>query len=95
MAAYVIIHDEIHDQALFAQFRERVAATIQASGGRYLVRGGAIEVMDGDWKPDRIVVVEFDSADRARDWFNSPEYNEIKEIRMKAATASVVVVEGV
>ena len=95
MAAYVIIHDEIHDQALFAQFRERVAATIQASGGRYLVRGGAIEVMDGDWKPDRIVVVEFDSADRARDWFKSPEYVEIKEIRKKAATASVVVVEGV
>ena len=95
MAGYVIIHDVIHDQALFAQFRERVAATFEAHGGRYLVRGGAIEVMDGDWTPERIVVVEFDSVDQAKAWFNSPEYSEIKEIRQKAATASIVVVEGV
>ena len=95
MAGYVIIHDEIHDQALFAQFRQRVAATFEAYGGRYLVRGGTIDVMDGDWNPDRIVVVEFDSVDQAKAWFTSPEYSEIKEIRQKAATASIVVVEGV
>ena len=95
MAGYAIIHDEIQDQALFAEFRRRVGATVEAHGGRYLVRGGAIEVMDGDWSPDRIVVVEFDSVDQARAWLNSPEYTEIKQIRMKAASASVIIVEGV
>lgn len=95
MAGYAIIHDEVQDQALFAEFRRRVGATVEAHGGRYLVRGGAIEVMDGDWSPDRIVVIEFDSAEQARAWLTSPEYTEIKQIRMKAASASVIIVEGV
>ncbi len=95
MAGYVIVHDEIHDEALFDQFRQRVAATIEAYNGRYLVRGGATEVMDGDWTPQRIVVVEFDSVDQAKAWLTSPEYGEIKKIRMQAANASVIVVEGV
>ena len=95
MAGYAIIHDEIHDKALFAEFRERVAATIEAHGGRYLVRGGAIEVMDGDWSPERIVVVEFDSAEQARAWLTSSEYAEVKEIRTRAANANVIIVEGV
>ena len=94
MAGYAIIHDEIQDQALFAEFRQRVGATVEAHGGRYVVRGGAIEVIDGDWTPDRVVVIEFDSVDQAKGWLTSPEYTEIKEIRMKAATASVIVVEG-
>ena len=64
MAGYVIVHNEITDEPLFAEFRQRVAATIEAHGGRYLVRGGATEVIDGDWVPERIVVVEFDSVDR-------------------------------
>ncbi len=95
MAGYAIIHDDIQDEALFAEFRKRVGATVEAHGGRYLVRGGAIEVMDGDWTPDRIVVIEFDSVDKAKAWLTSPEYTEIKEIRMKAASASVLVAEGV
>ena len=95
MAGYAIIHDEIQDQALFAEFRSKVGATVEAHGGRYLVRGGAIEVMDGDWVPDRIIVIEFDSAEQAKAWLTSPEYLEIKQIRMKAAKASVLVVEGV
>ena len=95
MAGYAIIHDEIQDQTLFAEFRRRVGATVEAHEGRYLVRGGAIEVMDGDWSPDRIVVIEFDSVEQARAWLTSPEYTEIKQIRMKAASASVIIVEGV
>ena len=95
MAGYAIIHDEIQDQALFAEFRKRVGPTVEAHGGRYLVRGGAIEVMDGDWVPDRIIVIEFDSVEQARAWLTSPEYAEIKQIRMKAANASVIIVEGV
>ena len=95
MAGYVIINNEVKDEALYAEFREQVAATIQAHGGKYLVRGGATEVMDGDWSPDRIVVVEFDSVDQARSWLTSSDYAEARKTRMKAASASVIIVEGV
>ena len=95
MAAYVIVNDEITDETVFAEFRSRVGATVEAHGGRYLVRGGATEVMDGDFEPGRVVVVEFDSTEQAKGWLTSPEYLEIKKIRMRAARASVVIVEGV
>ena len=69
--------------SVFAEFRERVGATVEAHGGRYLVRGGATEVADGDWTPDRLVVIEFDSVEQARAWVNSPEYTEIKGHSLK------------
>ena len=59
------------------------------------MRGGATEVIDGDWVPERIVVVEFDSVDQARTWLSSPEYTAIKDIRVKSGKASVIIVEGV
>ncbi len=95
MAGYVIVDNEITDEALYAEFRGRVAATVAAHGGKYLVRGGAAESIEGDWKPHRIVVVEFDSVEQARAWLSSPEYAELREIRLKSANASVIVVEGV
>ena len=95
MAGYAIIHDEIQDSALFAEFRQRVGPAVEAHGGRYLVRGGTTEVMEGDWVPDRIVVIEFDSVERARAWLTSPEYTELKQLRSKAAKARVIIAEGV
>ena len=95
MAGYVIVNDEVTDESVFAEFRNRVAATVEAHGGRYLVRGGAAELVDGDWEPGRLVVIEFDSVEQAKGWLTSPEYTEIKEIRMRSARASVVIVEGV
>ena len=95
MAAYVIVHNEIFDATAFEGFRSQVGATIEANGGRYLVRGGDTQVMEGDWVPDRIIVVEFDSAEQAKTWLTSPEYLAIREIRVKSADASVVIVEGV
>ena len=95
MAGYVIVHSEITDEALFAEFREQVGATVEDHGGRYLVRGGASEVIEGEWTPDRIVVVEFDNVEQARAWLSSPGYTEIKGIRTKSANASVIIVEGV
>ena len=90
------MHHTITDEALFAEFRRRVTATVEAHGGRFLVRGGAIKVIEGEWMPDRIVVVEFDNVEQARTWLSSPGYTEIKEIRNKSAVnASVIIVEGV
>ena len=95
MAGYAIIHNAVTDEALYAEFREQAAATIEQYGGRYLVRGGAAEAVDGDWVPDRIVVVEFASVTQAKAWFNSPEFAEAKQIRTQCADAIVVIVEGV
>ncbi len=95
MAGYVLIDSEVTDEAVFAEFRGRVATTVEAHGGRYLVRGGATEVIEGEWMPHRIVVVEFDNVEQARACLNSPEYIEIKEIRTRSANADVIIVEGV
>ncbi len=95
MAGYVLIDSEVTDQALFAEFAERVPATVDAYGGKYLVRGGATEVMEGDWTPHFVVVVEFENVEQARKWLSSPEYTVVKEIRLRAANANLIVVEGV
>ena len=95
MAGYVIVNNEVTDEALYAEFRELASASIEAHGGRYLVRGGAAEVMEGGWTPDRLVVVEFDSVEQARAWLTSAQFAEARKIRVKAAGASVIVVEGV
>lgn len=95
MAGYVIVNDEITDEAGFAEFRQKVGATVAAHGGKYLVRGGATEVVDGDWAPDRLVIIEFDSVDQAKAWLNSAEFLAIKDLRVNSASASVVVAEGV
>ena len=95
MAGYVLIDSEVTDQALFAEFAERVPATVDAYGGKYLVRGGATEVMEGDWTPHFVVVVEFENVEQARKWLSSPEYTVVKEIRLRAANANVIIVEGV
>ncbi len=95
MAAYVIVNDEIQDQGTFSEFRERIGATVEAHGGRYLVRGGNVEVVEGTWSADRVVVIEFDSVGAAKAWLDSSEYNELKELRQRSATANVIVVEGV
>ena len=95
MAAYVIVNDEITDEGTFSEFRERIGATVEAHGGRYLVRGGSVEVIEGGWSPDRLVVVEFDDGAAARAWLSSPEYVAIREIRRRSASADVIVAEGV
>ena len=95
MAAYVIVNDEVLDEGAFSEFRERIGATVDAHGGRYLVRGGSVEVIEGSWSADRLVVVEFNDVGSARAWLNSPEYNELKKIRERSANANVIVVEGV
>jgi len=67
---------------------------VAAYGGRYLVRGGPTEVVEGDWQPHRVVVVEFDDLDAARRWYDSPEYTKARQIRQASATSSIILVEG-
>ena len=95
MPGYVIIENHVVDPEEYAAYRERAPATLAAYGGRYLVRGGAHEAIEGDWDPERIVVLEFPSVERAREWYRSPEYREIAPMRQRAAPSKIVLVQGV
>lgn len=95
MTALLIAQLEIEDAEAFAPYREAVPAVIERFGGRYLARGGAVEVLEGEWTVPRLVVIAFDSLERARAFYASPEYQEILPLRLAAAKGSVVIAEGV
>jgi uncharacterized protein (DUF1330 family) len=95
MAAYYIVEIDIQDQAKFEEYRQKVPATIARYGGRYLVRGGQQETIEGTWRPKRIVVLEFPSVEQAKRWYDSPEYRPLKELRRQTAHGHIVLVEGV
>lgn len=94
MAAYMIVELTVTDAEGFARYRELVTPTIAADGGRYLVRGGAISPMEGDWDPDRITVLEFPSVERAKARWASPKYAEAKALRQITAETKMIIVEG-
>jgi uncharacterized protein (DUF1330 family) len=95
MSAYVIAEVNVTDPDLFGEYRKLVPATLEKYGGRFVVRGGATETKEGGWSPARIVVLEFPSMDQARKWYHSPEYKPLLEMRLKAATSKMIMVEGV
>ena len=97
MTAYVISDVEILDEALAGQYRTRAAASIEAYGGRYIVRAGGIEVIEGERdSARRFVIVEFPSMDRARKWYATPEYAKALEVRRAGALErTLLFVEGV
>ena len=94
MSAYVIGEVEIHDPQAYQEYAKRVPATIAQYGGRYLVRGGAVESKEGGWAPKRVVVLEFPTLEQARKWYASPEYAPLLAIRLQAARAKLVIVDG-
>ena len=95
MPAYIISDLTIRDAREIETYRTRAAASIAAHGGRYLARGGTIEKLEGDWTPRNIIVVEFPDMERARAWYRSPEYALALEVRDKALSRNLIVVEGV
>ena len=95
MSAYVVLDIAVNDPALFGEYKQLAPATIEKYGGRYLARGGTAESLEGDWAPNRIVILEFDSIDQAKAWMDSPEYREARAMRHQAATSRTIVVEGV
>ncbi|MGD8957730.1 MAG: DUF1330 domain-containing protein [Chromatiaceae bacterium] len=95
MPAYVILNIHVNDPDLFEEYKQLAPATIAAYGGRYLARGGKAEVLEGDWTPARVVILEFDSSDTAKVWINSPEYRAARLMRQQAATSHTILVEGI
>jgi uncharacterized protein (DUF1330 family) len=95
MAAYVIADVETTDPEEMQRYRAGVLATVEAYGGRFISRGGAIQTLEGGWAPERIAMIEFGSAERARSWWESEEYRELKALRQRAGRARMILVEGV
>jgi len=95
MSALIIVDIEVLDPVRYEDYKRLASAAIAAHGGRYLVRGGRSEVLDGDWTPRRLVVLEFESVEKAKAWRESPEYAEAKKVRESCAQANMIVVEGV
>ena len=95
MAAYVIVDIQVTDPAGYAEYRQLAPPVVAAYGGRYLVRGGALETLEGDWAPQRLVILEFPSVAQAKAWWDSPEYRPLREMRQRTTRSRMVVVEGV
>jgi uncharacterized protein (DUF1330 family) len=94
MKGYVIVEIEILDQAKYDKYRQMAPASIQQYGGTYIVRGGRIDPLEGAWKPERLAILEFESVERAKAWYNSAEYAPAKKIRHEASRSKVLIVEG-
>jgi uncharacterized protein (DUF1330 family) len=94
MAAYVIADVTVKDPETYAEYRKQVPATVAKHGGRFLVRGGAWEPLEGDWRPGRVVVLEFPDVAAAKAWYTSQEYGPLIKIRQSASTGHVILVEG-
>ena len=95
MPACVILDIAVNAPGLFEDYKQLAPATIAAYGGRYLARGGKAEVLEGDWTPNRIVILEFESTEMAKKWLDSPEYRRARSMRHQSATSHTIVVEGV
>lgn len=95
MAAYVIYQGEVTDPDRYEQYKTKAAASIVAAGGGYVVRGGAVEVLEGEAPAGRTVVLEFPTRDAALAWYRSEEYTAIRRLRDGAAIARLYVVDGV
>jgi uncharacterized protein (DUF1330 family) len=95
MAAYAIAQVEVTDPTTFAEYGKQVPAVVAQYGGRYLVRGGEMEMLEGEWQVSRLVVLEFPSMEQLKRFYHSTEYAPLMALRQKSARTVFAVVEGV
>lgn len=94
MPAYVIVDVDVRDPERYERYKELAPPAIARYGGRFLARGGETDVLEGDWVPHRLVVLEFDSLEQARRWHDSSEYAEARALRQATTISTMVAVEG-
>jgi uncharacterized protein (DUF1330 family) len=95
MPGYIVVQITVQDAVRYERYKQLAQESVVAYGGRYIVRGGATETLEGSWNPSRFVVLEFPSVEAARSWWHSPEYAEGKALRQAAAASEMLLVEGV
>ena len=94
MSAYVIVQVEVTEPAGYDDYKQMVPASLAAYGGKFVVRGGACETLEGSWQPKRVVVLEFPTVARAKQWWASDEYRSAKALRQRTAKTEMILVEG-
>ena len=94
MAAYVIVDVEITDASLYGKFMEQVTSTVESHGGKFVARGGKLEIVLGEWAPKRVAILQFNNLDQVHSWLQSPEYTALDDIRSRSSNINMVVVEG-
>jgi uncharacterized protein (DUF1330 family) len=94
MAAYVIAAETVKDEAMFDEYRKQVLATLTPFGGKFIVRGGKVTVHEGQWPHPRTVIIEFPSRAQAEDWYNSPAYQKIIQLRHKSSAGNFIIADG-
>jgi uncharacterized protein (DUF1330 family) len=95
VAAYIIVSIKVQDPVRYEAYKSMVPSSLSAYGGKFIVRGGKIETLEGGWSPERFVIIEFPSADQAKAWWGSTEYAEAKALRQATSVSEMIVVEGV
>ena len=95
MTAYVIVDIEVTDPTGYEDYKRLAAPTVTLYGGKYIARGGKIETLEGDWSPNRLVILEFENSEQAKRWLNSSEYSKARALRHKYANSKMIVIEGV
>jgi len=94
MSAYIIVEIDVQDPIGYEEYKKLAGPTVEARAGKYIVRGGRTEVLEGDWQPKRIVVLEFTSMEKAKEWLNCDEYREPRKMRHATAKTNMILVEG-
>ena len=94
MSAYIVVQVEVTEPAGYDEYKKMVPSSLAAYGGKFVVRGGACETLEGSWQPKRLVVLEFPSVTKAKQWWASNEYRDAKALRQRTARTEMIVVEG-
>ena len=94
MSVYMIIESQVLDAALYDKYIQSVTAIVEQYGGRYLVRGGKVTPLGGEWNPQRMIILEFPAEENVRQWLSSPEYREIAPLREQGAATRAILLEG-
>ena len=94
MVAYVIATETVKDEATFAKYREEVPKTVTTFGGKFIVRGGAFTVLEGEWQHPRLVIIQFPSRTAAEDWNDSEAYQKIISLKLKSTIGNLLIVDG-
>jgi uncharacterized protein (DUF1330 family) len=94
MKAFVVAAETPNDETAFSEYRKAVPATLEAFGGKFIVRGGTLKLLEGEWPHPRLVVIEFPSREAAEGWYRSPEYQKIIGLRRRSTVTNLVIVEG-
>jgi uncharacterized protein (DUF1330 family) len=95
MSAYVVVDIDVHNPEEYQEYIKLAPAAVAARGGKYLARAGRTEVLEGNWIPKRLVILEFESVEKAKAWLESPEYQPARQMRHRTANTNMVVIAGV